>query len=217
MGTSIHDESDPQRTVASTLRFPGLRWSIVTEDVELADGQIVTRDMQLHPGAVGIVVLDDQERVLLIRQYRHPVGCYLWEPPAGLMDEPGESALNAAKRELVEEAGLEADSWAVLADWFNSPGGSTEGFRCFLARDIRPVPGGRPVGSGEEANLPVVWVPLQEAVTAVLRGDLHNPTAVTGILALWAAKSRGLAGLRDGDSPWPAREWLEATSRVWVP
>jgi 8-oxo-dGDP phosphatase len=211
------DEFDPQRTISRTDRFRGLRWGIVTDDVELADGQRVTRDLQLHPGAVGILALDDQERVLLVRQYRHPVGCYLWEPPAGLLDAPHEAPVVTAQRELLEEAGLLADTWHVLADWFNSPGGSTEGFRCFLARGLRAAPGGRPERHAEETDLPAIWVTLDEAVAAVLAGDLHNPTAVAGILAAWAARARGWRDLRPADTEWPARGWLESSGRVWEP
>ena len=151
---------------------------------------------------------------MLNRQYRHPVGAYLWEPPAGLMDLPGESPLDCAKREFAEEAGLVALSWQVLFDFYNSPGGTTEAFRCFLARDIRDLPGGRPPGEAEEAGLEPRWVALDDAVALVQAGRLGNPTAVTGILAAHAAKQSGWTGLRRGDAPWSVRENLVASARV---
>lgn len=213
----IGDEFDPQPVVDTVERFAGLRWSIRTDHVTLPHGETVVRDLQVHPGAVGILAIDDDDRVLLVRQYRHPVGEWLWEPPAGLMDMAGEDALSTAQRELIEEAGLEADDWHVLADWYNSPGGSTEGFRCFLARGLREVPGGRPPGTGEETDLPAAWVPLDEAVALVLGGRLANPTSVAGILAAAAARASGWEGLRPGDAPWPMRHNLLASGRVWLP
>lgn len=211
------DAPDPQPVVERLDRFDGLRWRVRTDRVQLPRGEVVARDYQVHPGAVGIIALDDDERILFVRQYRHPVGFLLWEPPAGLMDLAGESALATAQRELVEEAGVVAGQWNVLADWFNSPGGSTEAFRCFLARDLAPAPGGKPPGEAEEADMPSRWVPLDDAVAAVLAGDLGNPTAVAGILAAAAARATGWQNLRPGDAPWPVRDQLVATDRVRLP
>ena len=213
----VEDSFEPCPVVHRLDRFQGLRWSVRTDHVRLPHGETVVRDYVVHPGAVGIIALDESERVLLIRQYRHPVGFLLWEPPAGLMDLPDESPLVTAQRELVEEAGLEADEWHVLADWFNSPGGMTEAFRCFLARGIREVPGGRPPGEGEETDLPVSWVSLDEAVSSVLAGRFANPTTVTGVLAAQAARQRGWTDLRPADSPWPEREALIAADRIELP
>lgn len=211
------DAPDPQPVVERLDRFDGLRWRVRTDRVQLPRGEVVARDYQVHPGAVGIIALDDDERILFVRQYRHPVGFLLWEPPAGLMDLAGESALATAQRELVEEAGVVAGQWNVLADWFNSPGGSTEAFRCFLARDLAPAPGGKPPGEAEEADMPSRWVPLDDAVAAVLAGELGNPTAVAGVLAAAAARATGWQNLRPGDAPWPIRDQLVATDRVRLP
>jgi ADP-ribose pyrophosphatase len=195
------------RTVSSAeTHFRGLIWTVRTEHVQLGPDETVVRDVIDHPGAVGILVLDDRERVLLIQQYRHPVGSLLWEAPAGLLDVDGEHALEAAKRELYEEAGLRAARWDVLVDYFNSPGASSEAFRCYLARDVTAVEETeRHAGTGEERDMPSVWVPLDEAVGLVLAGNLHNPTAVAGILAAAAARARGWRDLRPGDAPWPER------------
>lgn len=211
------DGPDPQPVVERLDRFDGLRWRVRTDRVQLPRGEVVARDYQVHPGAVGIMALDDDERILFVRQYRHPVGFLLWEPPAGLMDLAGESALATAQRELVEEGGVVAGQWNVLADWFNSPGGSTEAFRCFLARDLAPAPGGKPPGEAEEADMPSRWVSLDDAVAAVLAGDLGNPTAVAGVLAAAAARATGWQNLRPGDAPWPVRDQLVATDRVRLP
>ena len=216
MNDGIADSFEPCPVVERIERFQGLRWSVRTDHVTLPHGETVVRDYQVHPGAVGIIALDAQDRVLLIRQYRHPVGALLWEPPAGLIDLPDEEPWDTARRELVEEAGVVADEWFTLADWFNSPGGSSEAFRCFLARGIHEAPGGRPPGSGEETDLPAAWIPLDEAVNTVLAGGFANPTTVTGILAAWAARERGWRDLRAADTPWPARDALLRSHRVQI-
>ncbi len=208
------DEPAALPTRAQHLAFTGRVWDVRTDEVTLPHGETVTRDLVLHHGAVGIIALDDADRVMLIKQYRHPVGMYLWEPPAGLLDVAQEPPLLAAQRELAEEAGLAADRWWVLADWFNSPGGSTESFRCFLARGLRELPGGRPPGTGEEYDLPSRWVPLEEAVEAVLAGRLHNPATVTGLLAAVAHRANGWRDLRPADAAWPARQHLDQQDRI---
>ena len=177
-----------------------------SESVDLGEGGVVTREFVDHPGAVAIVVLDEDERVLLLHQYRHPVRRELWEPPAGLLDVDGEDAQAAAARELLEEADLRAARWDVLADYYTSPGGSNEALRVFLARDLSPVPEAeRHEREAEELGMGLRWVPLDEAVSAVLAGDLHNPSAVVGILAAAAARATGWSALRPADSPWPER------------
>jgi 8-oxo-dGDP phosphatase len=198
----IRDTAHASRLIGRQEHFHGRVWSVVSDEVVLPGDAVAIRDVVDHPGAVGVVVLDDDDRVLLIRQYRHPVQGYLMELPAGLRDVPGESPLVTAQRELAEEAGVEANEWHVLVDFYNSPGGSTEAFRCYLARGVTPLPGGRPhSGEAEEADLPQVWVPLVDAVAAVLAGDLHNPTTVAGVLAAEAARSRGWETLRRADEP----------------
>ncbi len=187
-------------------RFRGGVVSVRSDRVRMPSGDVAERDVVVHPGAVGILALDDDERVLLLRQYRHPPRRMLWEPPAGLLDVGGEPPLETAKRELFEEAGYRAGVWAVLADTFTSPGMCDEALRIYLARDLVPVAvDDRFVGIHEEADMPLEWVSLDDAVTKALAGQLHNPTAVVGILAAYAARARGWAGLRAADSPWPER------------
>lgn len=174
-----------------------------TDRVVLPDGSTATRDVVVHPGAVGVIALDDADRVLLVRQYRHTVRRLLWEPPAGLLDEPGEDPLEAARRELFEEAHHHAQQWAVLLDAFTSPGMTDEAVRIYLARDVRPADEPRFEAEAEERDMEVAWVPLERAVDAVLAGRLHNPLAVMGLLAAARARRSGFAGLRAADAPWP--------------
>lgn len=192
---------DAVKIVDSAPKFDGHVWSVHTDTIEFLDGNRVHRDVIAHPGAVGVAAMNNAGDILLIRQYRHPVRGYLFELPAGLRDTDGEEPLVTAQRELAEEAGIRAGRWDVLVDFFNSPGGSTEAFRCYLARELTVLPQGRlHTGEAEEAHLPQVWVPLDEAVDLVLTGSLHNPTTVTGVLAAQAARDRGWASLRAAES-----------------
>lgn len=166
--------------------------------------QPVTRQYLDHPGAVAIAALRGDSQILLLEQYRHPVRAKLWELPAGLMDQPGDAPLAAAKRELREEADLEGGQWSVLVDFLTTPGGSDEALRVFLVQD--PTDCGEPFARfEEEAELRAVWVDLDEAASRVLRGELHNPTAVVGILATIESKRRGWADLRPSEAPWTLR------------
>lgn len=193
------------------------RWP-VTESAELAagsvvrlrrdivcmpDGQQVGREVVEHPGAVGIVAIDEEGRVLLIRQYRHPTGRELWEIPAGLRDVAGEPLIMTARRELLEEAGYQAAHWQVLADFFTSPGISSERLRVYLARGLTRIPDAERgyVPDHEEAHLSVEWAPLDVVVTRILAGDLHNGVMMVGVLAALAARTSGFAGLRDAEAP----------------
>lgn len=197
------DTPGQARVVSSESRFSGRVWDVRTDVIDI-DGHRAVRDVLVHPGAVAVIALDADERVLLIDQYRHPVSARLLELPAGLLDVPGESPLDTARRELAEEAGLQAASWSHLFDLLLSPGGSTEALRCFVARDLRPLPGGRPVtGEIEELDLPQVWLALPEAVDAVFAGRIHNATTIAGLLAAHEAARRGWRDLGAPDHPWP--------------
>jgi 8-oxo-dGDP phosphatase len=184
--------------------FSGMVWDVVRDTVDLGEGGVVRREYIEHTGAVGVLALDDDDRVLFIRQYRHPVRMELWELPAGLLDIDGEQPLEAARRELAEEADLRADRWDVLIDWFNSPGGMTEALRLYLARGVSAVPeADRHVREAEELGMPVRWVPLEQARQDVLAGRLHNPGTVVGVLAACAARDQGWSTLRPADVAWP--------------
>ncbi len=169
----------------------------------MPDGKVAERDVVVHPGAVAVLALDALERVLLIRQYRHPVGQLLWEIPAGLRDVTGEPPWATAERELLEEAGYRARDWRVLTDYFSSPGFSTERLRIFLARDLEEVPEDERdfVPEAEEASLILAWLSLDEAITKIFAGELHNGPANLAILAGYAARSQGFDRLRPADAP----------------
>ena len=200
----LRDELAARPVLRSEVLHKGMVFDLVAESVDLGEAGMVRREWIRHPGAVGVLALDDEGRVLLVQQYRHPVRHLLWELPAGLLDVHGEPPVDAARRELAEEADLRADRWDVLVDWYNSPGGMDEAIRVFLARGLSPVPDGELFERfHEEAGMPVAWVPLDAARDAVLTGRMHNPTAVVGILAACAARDQQWSTLRPADAPWP--------------
>jgi 8-oxo-dGTP pyrophosphatase MutT (NUDIX family) len=182
----------------------------VQDRITTPDGELIAREYIQHPGAVGVIALDRELRIALVRQYRHPVRHRLIEPPAGLLDVDGEDYLLAAQRELAEEVGLAATSWQVLVDLFTTPGMVGEALRIYLARDL--VQAAAPDGfsrHGEEAHMDTVWASLADVVDSVLDGRLHNPTVVAGALAAWTALQRdGFSSLRPPDAPWAARDLL---------
>jgi 8-oxo-dGDP phosphatase len=192
-------------TESETVHETGRVISIRRDQVQPRGREAFVRDVVVHPGAVGIVAVDNEERMLLVRQYRHPVGHRLLEPPAGLLDVAGEDYRAAAERELWEEAGMKAADWRVLVDAFTSPGMTTESVRVFLARDLSESTESFE-GVHEEADMEVVRAPLADVVRAVLAGDLHNPLIIMGALSAWAVlRGEGFDTLRPANAPWPAR------------
>jgi 8-oxo-dGDP phosphatase len=202
-GLAIVDVPERWPTLSTEMRFRGSLFTVRTDRVGMPGGDSADRDVVAHPGAVAVLAIDEAQHVLLIRQYRHAVGRFLWELPAGIRDVDGEPPLATAKRELLEETGYRAGDWLTLADFFTTPGMSDERVRVFLARGLTKVPDAERTFSArhEEASIQIAWVPLDEAVSGVIAGHLHNPTAVVGILAAYAARSGGFATLRGAGAP----------------
>jgi 8-oxo-dGTP pyrophosphatase MutT (NUDIX family) len=197
----LADEFVELPVLSSETVFTGAVWNVRRDRLEYVGGEIV-REYIDHTGAVAVLVLDDEERVCLIRQYRHPIRSREWELPAGLLDAEGESSLEAAQRELAEEVDLIASEWAVLTDFHNSPGGSNEAIRIYLARGVSDA---HEVfdRTDEESEIEKVWVPLDDVVAAVLDRRVQNAILVVGALAVDAARTRGWATLAPAESPWP--------------
>ncbi|MEU1227318.1 NUDIX hydrolase [Streptomyces sp. NPDC005828] len=203
----VQDTPEEWQVVATATPFKGNKTSVRTDDVVMPDGSVHRRDYQVHPGSVAVLALDEEDRVVVLRQYRHPVRQKLWEIPAGLLDVPGENPLHAAQRELYEEAHVKAEDWRVLTDVYTTPGGCDEAVRIFLARGLAEAEGERFEVSEEEADMELARVPVGELVRGVLAGELHNNCLVVGVLSLAAARAAagGLEDLRPADAPWPAR------------
>jgi 8-oxo-dGDP phosphatase len=199
----IADVPETWPVASSAETYRGLLVSVRIDKVRMPDNHLAEREVVTHPGAVGVLALDDADRILMIRQYRHPVRHLLWEIPAGLCDVAAESPLATARRELAEEVAYRARDWHVLADYFSSPGFSTERLRIFLARGLEPIPAAERhfEPEDEEAYMLTEWLPLDEAVRKVFAGDLHNGVAALGIMAGYAARANGFAALRAADAP----------------
>jgi len=207
-GDDVADQRLSWPIVSHELLGGGVISDFVRDVVEAPDGVRMKRDYLLHPGAVGVIALDDADRVVVVRQFRHPVGLRLVEPPAGLLDAAGEHWLDAARRELAEETELQASDWRVLVDYLTSPGCLQETLRVYLARGLSVAP--RPDGfvvEHEEADMDVCLVPLTDLVDAIYAGRIQNPTMVVGALAAYGAiATRRVDALRPADAPWPARD-----------
>jgi 8-oxo-dGDP phosphatase len=208
----ITDQPGRRPVVASTTRFSGRVFGVRTDEVQLHDGSHdpVERDYVVHPGAVAVIAINDDDEVLLVHQYRHAVSATLWEPPAGILDVADEDPLEAAQRELHEETNATAADWRTLVDIFTSPGSSNEVVRIYLARHVS-IGGddGRHERVHEELDMPVGWVPLSDIVAATLAGGVGNPLLTSGVLAAEAARTApgGFDALRPADAAWPARSW----------
>ena len=179
--TELRDEPFSPEVASSELVYAGRVWDVRSDTVRYGDGEIVRQYVD-HPGAAAVVAVDDEGRVLLIQQYRHPIRHRDWEVPAGLLDVAGEPPVEAARRELAEEADLQASRWEDLVSVFTTPGGNDEVVHLFLARGLSPA-GQVFAREDEEADIRTAWVPLAEAVDAVLAGRMRNGILAVGVLA----------------------------------
>ncbi|MGI6879661.1 NUDIX domain-containing protein [Microbacterium sp. gxy059] len=180
MTNDLRDEPFDVEVSSSELVYRGYVWDVREDRFAYGDEELVRHYVD-HTGAVAIVAMDDDGRILLIQQYRHPIRSRDWEIPAGLLDVEGEDPRDAARRELAEEADLEAEHWADLGTFALTPGGSTETIRIFLATGLSATPEAF-AREGEEADIRLAWVPLDEAVHAVTEGRVHNAAMVLGIM-----------------------------------
>lgn len=159
------------------------------DQVRMPGGNVSAREIVEHFGAVAVVAADEDNRLYLLNQWRQAAGKRLVELPAGLLDVADEDPLEAAKRELVEEAGLEAESWSLLTDMFSSPGFAEEAVRLYLARGLRAVD--KPEAHDEEADMTASWVSVEDAVAMAMGGEISNGIALSGVLLAAEVLLRG--------------------------
>ncbi|GAA4354958.1 NUDIX hydrolase [Microbacterium rhizosphaerae] len=193
-GSALRDEPVDVEVTSSDLVYEGRVWDVRSDTVRYGGDEIVRQYVD-HPGAAAIVALDDDGRVLLIQQYRHPLRMRDWEIPAGLLDVHGEDPVDAARRELAEEADLDTGSIEHLVSVFTTPGGNDEVVHVFLARDLSPRADEHD-REAEEADIRIAWIPLEDAVAAVMAGRMRNGILAIGLLAT-------AERLRDGGASTP--------------
>lgn len=150
-----------------------------------------TRISLEHPGAVVVLAVDEEERVVCLRQYRHTAGHVFVELPAGLRDAGDEPPVETARRELREEVELAAGSWRLLLSTYSSAGITDEVHEIFLARDLSPAPRGDFAMRHEEAEMEVVRVPMSELLEAVLEGRVREGPLAQAVLAYEVHRARG--------------------------
>ncbi|WP_102192786.1 NUDIX domain-containing protein [Microbacterium aurantiacum] len=185
----LQDEPFSPEIVSGEIVYRGAVWDVRSDRFRYGDGEIVRQYVD-HTGAVAVVAVDDDGRVLLIQQYRHPIRHRDWELPAGLLDIEGEEPLLAAQRELAEEADITAEHWEPLVSTYTTPGGNSEIIHLFLATGISPAATVHD-RTDEEADIRVEWVPLGEVADAVMAGRMRNAILSIGVLA---AERRGVGG-----------------------
>lgn len=199
------------KVLSSQLLFDAPIIAVRKDELAMPNEQVAYRDVVEHMGAVAVAAVNNAGEIAMVHQYRHAVKRRLWELPAGLLDLKDESELAGAQRELVEEAGLKAAQWSVLADIVTSPGFCEETARVYLAQDLTEVE--RPEAFGdEEADMDFAWIKLDEAVAKVLAGEINNSIAVTGIFAAWQVLN-GHGQARDVTAPFDLRPTSIATRR----
>lgn len=188
----LHDVDGRRPVVSSEVVHAGRVWDVRADHVDLGPAGVAVREYVDHTGAVAVLAVREDRgtpEVLVLRQYRHPAGAEDWELPAGLLDVEGEPAVEAARRELAEEADLRAERWEELLTFTPSPGGLSERITVFVATGLSDVPAGeRHVREHEEAGMPVGWAGLDDVVAAALSGQVHNGPLVLAVLALRAAR-----------------------------
>jgi len=176
-----------EEVTSSEIVFLGKIWNVVKKTFNF-HGNTLAREFIEHPGAVAVLALDEQDKVLVIRQFRMPVNEYLLEIPAGLLDVENESALAAAKREPAGENDHEGSSWELLQIFHSSPGSSSETIHIYLATGITALREKFP-REDEEAHMELMKVPFKELLASVQESKVKSPTLVVAILAMAAKRN----------------------------
>jgi ADP-ribose pyrophosphatase len=180
----LADSPDSWPVASTTERYSSPFLSVRTDVILDPTGEQHQRVVVQPRGAVAVLALDEESRVLLVEQYRHPVGARLLELPAGTLDVEGESALSAAQRELIEEADVSAATWEEVFGLTSTPGYSSERWQLYRATDLTPVPHDeRAERHAEEADMEQWWMPLDDAVRAIFEGRISNALAIAAIMS----------------------------------
>lgn len=209
---SIHDQIVSEIDTEVELIWQGKVVRVQREAFRIFGIESV-REIVVHPGAVGVVAVNKDHQIAMLRQYRRPVRSFLFEPIAGLLDKGSETPLDAAKRELVEEAGLYANKWSHLIDLAVSPGGSTELIRFFLAEEVELTPTGRSWSfESEEKEMPLVWLNQEEFLASVTSNKIHNSPGIAAVFTAFETLKH--SERRDPQISWPMFENLRNSQGI---
>jgi len=170
---------EPEIGLGKETVYDGKLFKVVKERVRIANGQERPREIVVHPGAVALVVVDNEERLLLVRQYRRAADRVLLEIPAGTL-EHGEDAESCARRELTEETGYEAANVQHLGGFYSAPGFCTEYLECYLMTGLAEKKG----TADEDENIELERLSAEEALEAIRTGDICDAKSISGIL-MW--------------------------------
>jgi 8-oxo-dGTP pyrophosphatase MutT (NUDIX family) len=189
--TDPRDEALRERLISSEVLRSSRILEFRVDTVEAADGHRSTRDIAGHPGGVCVVAIDDDDRVLLVRQWRHAAGRALLEIPAGTLDRNDDGSIEehagAAARELEEETGSRAGTWRYLGAFWTAPGFTSEVMHLYLATRLVPVHEGG-LAPDEDERLELEPVLFDDAVAMIERGELPDAKTIAGLL--WVARLR---------------------------
>jgi ADP-ribose pyrophosphatase len=170
---------EPEVGISKEVVYDGKLFKVVREVVRLPDGRERPREIVVHPGAVALVPVDQEGRVVLVRQYRRAADRVLLEIPAGTR-EPDEDAEACALRELREETGLQAGHIERLGGFYSAPGFCTEFLDCYLLTDLKD----NPASGDEDENIEIERLTADEALEAILGGQICDAKSICGIM-LW--------------------------------
>ena len=187
----MSDDPLRERLISSDVLKQGRILEFRIDTIETADGHRSTRDIAGHPGGVCMVAIDPDDRVLLVRQWRHATGGALLEIPAGTLDRGPDGSVEdhaiAAARELEEETGSRAGSWRYLGGFYTAPGFTSELMHLYLATDLTSTHEGG-LTPDEDERLELRPIPFKVAVAMAERGEIQDAKSIVGLL--WVARLR---------------------------
>jgi ADP-ribose pyrophosphatase len=195
----VTDDPLRERLISTEVIKRGRILEFRIDTVEAADGHRSTRDIAGHPGGVAVIAIDDQDRVLLVRQWRHATEGPLLEIPAGTLDRHEDGSIEehggAAARELEEETGSIAGTWRYLGSFWTAPGFTSELMHLYLATDLRAADAGG-LGPDEDERLELYPIPFPEAVAMAERGELRDAKSLIGLFWVDRLRAAGDSGSR---------------------
>ncbi|MCC6013871.1 MAG: NUDIX hydrolase [Candidatus Verstraetearchaeota archaeon] len=168
-----------EELIKSELVYSGKLIKVRLDEVKLPNGKISKREIVVHRGAVAILALDNDNNIILIRQYRHAAGKFMWEIPAGTLEE-GEDPLECAKRELLEETGYIANKIEKLIQFYVAVGYCTEIIHLFIARELKKLS----QKTEEDEFISVHLIPIDRALEMIKNNEIEDAKTIIGILMM---------------------------------